>query len=152
MRFIISVLLGILLSGCISQTPSEDEIRTQILEIFKAADAQNAEGLGDYLSYLDKDVTLMPHDHAQVTGISEYKQHVLNGWEAGTTVLTHQLIDFDSFEDVVVARGRAVGTFQPSGSEQIYPFETKNLFVFKRTPGGALRVWRVIFNMTPMRT
>ncbi|MEM6337888.1 MAG: nuclear transport factor 2 family protein [Bacteroidota bacterium] len=148
MRLLVPLLLGLASLSCTESQPDPAGDKALIETIFAAADSQEPEGLDAYLAYMEEDVILMPHDHPAVEGKAAYKAHVESSWMAGDTEIRHELIDFDAFDEVVIARGRASGTFQPAGSMEVYPFETKNVFVFKRAAGG-LKVWRVIFNMNP---
>lgn len=57
-----------------------------------------------------------------------------------------------SYAEVVIVRGRAVGTYAAPGQQVSQSFETRNLFVFRRIPGGKLQVWQIIFNHVPKTT
>jgi hypothetical protein len=50
---------------------------------------------------------------------------------------------------VVIARGRAIGSFTPHGGSTASNFETKNVFIFRRVANGNLEVWQIIFNDAP---
>lgn len=126
--------------------------KEQILAIFSLADSQSMEGLTTYLDHMSEDVVLMPHNHKAIEGKAAYKAHVEENWAAGTTVITHELIHFDAYNEVVIARGRAVGVFTPKGETKEYHFSTKNLFIFERNMRGKLKVSQVIFNMDPPNT
>ncbi|MEM1127415.1 MAG: nuclear transport factor 2 family protein [Bacteroidota bacterium] len=149
MRVLALLLMGLLGVGCQTPEASPHSDEAHILEIFAAADAQDLDGLDRYLTFVEEDVILMPHNQPTVHGKAAYRAHVVQGWESGATTITHGLTAVDAFNDVVIARGTARGTFQPTGSPDLYAFETKNIFIFKRTESGGLSVWRVIFNMNP---
>lgn len=151
MQNIIIILLCLFTMGCSSTglKVDLDSDKSQVLEIFSAADNQTAQGLVTYLENVDENIVLMPHNHPAVIGKSAYEQHIIQNWQGGTTMIKHELIEMTSFKDVVIARGRAIGTFRPNDSQDVFAFETKNMFVFKRDARGNLKVWQIIFNMQP---
>ncbi|MEM9996720.1 MAG: nuclear transport factor 2 family protein [Bacteroidota bacterium] len=137
--------------GCThpSQPVDADADRAEVERILALADRQDEAGLEAYLSYVAPDVVLMPHGQPLVEGRDAYRAHVQAGWTHGQTTVTHEVLALEAYQDVVLARGRAVGTFVPKDSEEAMAFETKNLFVFEREEEGQLRVRQVIFNMNP---
>jgi ketosteroid isomerase-like protein len=125
------------------------EDRAQIQAIFAAHDRLQP-GLEEYMSHVAEDIVLMPNGSPVVEGKAAYLQHVKDFYAAGTIQIRHELIEAYSFPDVVVARGRAVGTFTPPGGAES-SFETRNMFVFRRLKDGSLQVWQIIFNDAPRR-
>lgn len=122
--------------------------RQQIMSIFDSHDKLSL-GLDDYLSAVADDVILMAHDSRVIVGKEAYRQHIVDAWATGKLEIKHELIASYSYPGLVIARGRAVGAFTPSGTGNTYPFETKNVFIFRRLVSGELQVWQIIFNMDP---
>lgn len=148
----ISIILLSALTVACGQLNTVSDARSdelQILKIFSLADNQTMEGLKKYMEYVAQDMILMPHDHLAVEGKPAYRKHIEQSWTLGGTAIKHELIEFSSYKDIVIARGRAVGHFRPDGSTDIYDFATKNVFIFRRNDAGELRVWQIIFNMEP---
>lgn len=147
-------LLGVLVvplavMGCVQPTHQLDSAadRVEVERILALADRQDEAGLEAYLEYVTPDVVLMPHNQPLVQGREAYRAHVQAGWTQGETTLIHEVLALDVHRDVVIARGRAIGTFRPDGAMEAFAFETKNLFIFQRDAEGQLRVSQVIFNM-----
>jgi ketosteroid isomerase-like protein len=97
------------------------------------------------------DIILMPNGGAVIEGKAAYLQHVKDFYASGTIRIRHEVIEVHSFAEVVIVRGRAVGTYTPPGGGTTNAFETKNMFVFRRLADGRLEVWQIIFNDTPAK-
>ncbi|MEM6784570.1 MAG: nuclear transport factor 2 family protein [Bacteroidota bacterium] len=132
-----------------AQPVDVDADRAEVERILALADRQDEAGLEAYLTHVAPDVVLMPHNQLLVEGREAYRAHVQTGWTYGQSTVTHEVLALDAYPDVVIARGRAVGTFVPTGGDAAMAFETKNLFVFERDREGRLTVQQVIFNMNP---
>ena len=98
------------------------------------------------------DIVLMPNGGAAIEGKAAYRQHVKDFYASGTIQIRHELIEVTSYPEVVIARGRAVGTYTPPGGSNANAFETKNLFVFRRLEDGNLEIWQIIYNDAPPRS
>ena len=62
--------------------------------------------------------------------------------------MKHQMIEYSEHGDVVIMRGQVKGIFYAKEGGDGYPFQTKNLFVFKKEKGD-LKITKVIYNMPP---
>ena len=112
--------------------------------------AENAAAsLDAYLGHVADDVILMPNNATVIEGKAAYRKHIEDSLPHGQLVLRHELIAIYPFQDLVVARGRAIGTFTARGETTAHPFETKNIFLFRRSADG-LKVWQIIFNHSPV--
>mgnify|MGYP001800101630 CR=1 FL=1 len=86
--------------------------------------------------------------------------HMAPGYPANTDkeALRHHLeeqqtygysdMELDSYPDLVLMRGRVIGTFYPASQDAPVPFRTNNLFVFRRLEDTSLKIWKVIFNQS----
>lgn len=106
--------------------------------------------LDAYLAHVADDVILMPDDAPALEGKAAYRKVIEDSLPQGRLVLRHELVAIYPFTDVVVARGRATGSFTAPGETTAHPFETKNVFIFRRGPSGQLIVWQIIFNHSPV--
>lgn len=118
------------------------------IEKILAAHDRLGPGLEEYMASVADDIVLIPQGGKIVEGKAAYRQNVLDFYGGGEVHIRHEAIDIQSFADVVVARGRAVGTFTPPGGATS-SFETRNLFVFRRLADGRLQVWRIMYNYPP---
>jgi ketosteroid isomerase-like protein len=122
--------------------------RTRIEKIFAAHDKLQA-GLDEYMASVADDIILMPDGGAVIEGKAAYLQHVKDFYASGTIQIRHELIEAYSYPDVVIARGRAIGSFTPHGGSTPSTFETRNVFIFRRAKNKNLEVWQIIFNDAP---
>jgi ketosteroid isomerase-like protein len=125
--------------------------RQQVQRILAAHDRLQP-GIDDYFASVADDVILMPNRADAIEGKSAYRRHVEDFYASGDIAIRHEILAVYSYTDVVLVRGRAVGTFVAPGQQAINKFETKNLFVFRRIPGGKLEVSQIIFNDAPPRS
>jgi len=119
------------------------------IEAILAAHDRLAPGLETYMASVADDIVLIPQGGKMIEGKAEYRQHVMDFYASGSIQIRHEAIEIHSFPDVVIARGRATGTFTPPGGDATSSFETRNLFVFRRLADGKLQVWQIIFNYPP---
>jgi ketosteroid isomerase-like protein len=149
-RHVFSMVLAALCALASSLPASADPAtdKAQIERIFAAHDRLQA-GLDEYMASVASDVILMPNGAAAIEGKAAYLQHVKDFYASGTIRIRHELIASYSYPDVVIARGRAVGTYTPPGGSTTNAFETKNVFIFRRRKDGTLEVWQIIFNDAP---
>jgi ketosteroid isomerase-like protein len=146
---LLCVVLAVLATAARPATNLRDlsDDRARIQAIFAAHDRLGP-GMDEYMSAVADDVILMPNGGKLVEGKAAYRQHVQEFYAAGTIDIRHELIEVSSFPEVVIARGRAVGSFTPPGGTAT-TFETRNLFVFRRMTNGRLQVWQIIYNDAP---
>ena len=143
---VLSLVAAVAMAGPRSRDFTNDKARIQA--VFAAHD-KLAPGLDEYMRSVADDILLMPNGGKIVEGKSAYRQHVMDFYASGTIQIRHEIVEVHSFPEVVIARGRAVGTFTPPGGGATNAFETHNLFVFRRLENGELRVWQIIFNNAP---
>ena len=120
----------------------------EIERIFATIDEGPA-GIEKHLDDCEEGIIFMAHDQNATYGIEAYKEGSKEFWWSPNNTIKHDLIEAYSYRDVVIARGKTKGTFQPKGSETIYNFRTKNMFVFKKYGPGELKIWQIIVSMSP---
>ncbi|HTU65281.1 MAG TPA: nuclear transport factor 2 family protein [Steroidobacteraceae bacterium] len=108
-----------------------------------------APAIDDYMAAVADDLMLMPNGGPLVEGKAAYRKHVADFYASGTIHIRHEVLEVHSFAEVVIVRGRAVGSYTPPGGGATNTFETHNLFVFRREADGKLKVWQIIFNDAP---
>jgi ketosteroid isomerase-like protein len=152
-RKVLALLLSALAATLAWSAPKDGafpEDSQRIRAIFAAHDRLQP-GLEEYMGHVADDLILMPNGGPLVEGKAAYLQHVKDFYAAGTIQIRHELVEAYSYPEVVIARGRAVGTFTPPGGTAS-AFETRNMFVFRRLKDGSLKVWQIIFNNVPAGT
>lgn len=142
----VAVAVACLASLPVSADAAAD--RTRIEKILAAHDKLQP-GLDEYMAAVATDIILMPNGGAVIEGKAAYLQHVKQFYASGTIQIRHELIEVYSYPEVVIARGRAVGSFTPHGGSTPSNFESKNVFIFRRAKNGNLEVWQIIFNDAP---
>jgi len=100
-------------------------------------------------NYLPDAVILAP-EQKEIRGREALHNHLTVFGSTVDLILNHQIVELTSFENVVVAQGKVVGTAQPKGDVNRYPFETKNIILFKRQGPDDLKIWKVIYNSAPV--
>jgi ketosteroid isomerase-like protein len=124
--------------------------KARVEAIFAAHDRLQP-GLDEYMKSVADDIILMPNGASAIEGKPAYLKHVREFYASGTIQIRHQIIEVYSYPEVVIVRGRAVGSYTPPGGQTANTFETKNLFVLRRLASGELRVWQIIFNDAPAK-
>ena len=142
-----AILLSSFAAVALAAAPSREfkNDKATIQSILAAHD-KLAPGLEEYMRSVADDIVLMPNGGKLVEGKAAYRQHVADFYASGSIQIRHEVVEVHSFPDVVIARGRAVGTYAPPGGGATNSFQTRNLFVFRRLENGELRVWQIIFN------
>jgi ketosteroid isomerase-like protein len=133
-------------------SPVENAADRQQVQSILAAHDRLQPGIDDYFASVADDLILMPNRGDAIEGKAAYRRHVEDFYASGKISIRHEVLAVYSLADVVLVRGRAIGTFVAPGQQEINKFETKNLFVFRRISGGKLQVWQIIFNDAPPRT
>lgn len=100
-------------------------------------------------NYVSDAVILAP-DQKEIRGVDALRAHLDGFGEDVDIKLNHQIVEIESFQDIVVTQGRVIGTAKPVNDPNIYPFETKNIILFKRDKDKALKIWKVIYNSAPV--
>lgn len=121
---------------------------TAVRKIF--SDLDNRDLLpADQLKNYDQDAVILPPGETEIRGLAAIRRHLANVRDQAVVEMTHHVIELSSFADTVIVQGKAVGTAQPHGDPDKYPFETKNLILFRRAPDQSLKIWKVIYNQAP---
>ncbi|MEO8062334.1 MAG: nuclear transport factor 2 family protein [Pseudomonadota bacterium] len=128
-----------------SAAPKQSGADRARIETILAAHDRLHPGLDEYMASVADDFILMPNRGALIEGKAAYRRHVLDFYNSGSIRIRHEVVEVHSFPEVVIARGRAVGTFTaPDGA--VSAFETRNLFIFRRLADNKLQVWQIIYN------
>ncbi len=117
----------------------------RVKEIFKNIDNDSLDWDAKMSVYAD-DVIHMAQGNRAVIGKDSLRKVLESEARYGHLVMTHQIINLDSYEDIVVVRGKVTGNFYSNNKGEASPFETNNLFVFDRMKDGNLKISKVIFN------
>ena len=115
------------------------------IQAILAAHDKLTPGLDEYMAGVADDIILMPNRGALIEGKAAYRRHVLDFYNSGSIKIRHEVVEVHSFPDVVIARGRAVGSFTAADGA-VSTFETRNLFIFRRLADDKLQVWQIIYN------
>ncbi|HZY79896.1 MAG TPA: FISUMP domain-containing protein [Cyclobacteriaceae bacterium] len=140
---VIQLIIAVaVLSACQSKksfSPENDEV--MVRETLKKIDTD----VSDTSVYAD-DVVHMAQGARAITDKNELARVLKDQASYGETSMRHELLTINSYEDLVVVRGRVTGSYYPPDGTVGMPFETNNLMTFKRQGNGALKIWHVIFN------
>lgn len=98
------------------------------------------------------DVVLLAPELFAIRGKKALHEHLSNYANGVDLSMTHSLIELNSFAEVVIAQGKVVGYAQPHGKEGVWPFETKNIIIFRRQIDQSLKIWKVIYNAAPTKS
>ena len=138
------------MTGARAAAPVDAAADRQQVQAILAAHDRLRPGIEQYLASVADDVILMPNGARTLEGKPAYRRHVEEFYDSGDIRIRHEVLETYSYPEVVIVRGRAVGTFAAPGQPVSGRFETQNLFVFRRTAGGKLEVWQIIFNNVPV--
>jgi len=148
--FYITMATGILLtSSCQTSAISFDQDEAMVKAILSDLDSRDLSTNQQMENYLADAVLLVP-DQKEIRGEAALKTHLDEFGSNENIEIKHQIVELDSFNDVVIAQGRVVGLFTADDEENSFPFETKNVILFKRSPSGDLKIWKVIYNAAPV--
>lgn len=148
-RTTLGLLLSLLLLGCSHPIKRNLETdRQQVLRIFESIDKQ-VDGFEEHWAATSDDIVYQAPGKATIEGKEAYKKQAIEFFTGGSLEIRHELIALESYSDVVIARGRASGRFQPPGGTIIHPWKTRNLFIFERSDGGKLQASHIIVTTEP---
>lgn len=105
----------------------------------------------DKLSIWSDELTHMAPNNKVITSKGELKKYLEEEEGNGKVSMTHKIIELTSYEEIVIVRGKVTGTFTSRNTNIKTSFKTKNLFVFKREPNSSLKIWKVIYNHSPIK-
>jgi ketosteroid isomerase-like protein len=141
---VLCALCAVVVAHAAPKKPDASADRARIEGILAAHDKLNP-GLDEYMAGVAEDIILMPNRGALIEGKAAYRRHVLDFYNSGSIRIRHEVVDVQSFPEIVIARGRAVGSFTAADGA-VSTFETRNLFIFRRLADGKLQVWQIIYN------
>ncbi|MDB4292979.1 hypothetical protein N9954_06175 [Maribacter sp.] len=148
----ILLLMVVLLIGCekkFKEKPLSEKVdREAIASILKVLDDNDA-SLERKLSIWVDDLVHMAPDNMAITTKAALRKYLQEQATYGYSELSHQIVEVFPYQDIVLMRGKVEGIFYPSNKGVPFPFETKNLFVFRRMENTSLKIWKVIFNSAP---
>ncbi|NNU17208.1 nuclear transport factor 2 family protein [Parvularcula sp. ZS-1/3] len=135
------------LSACSAPVVPEAD-REAALAILSDLDDRTLSVEAQLANYADDAVILVPgeREHRGTEALRAHLSTVGVGVDLRTT---HEIVELESFDDLVVVQGRVVGSAGPEGSDDVFRFETKNLILLERTDAGGLTISKVIYNMAP---
>ncbi|MEM6844959.1 MAG: hypothetical protein AAF944_09575 [Bacteroidota bacterium] len=128
-----------------SYTAQSDQAAVQaILSVLDDNDASLEKKLEIWVD----DLVHMAPGYPANTDKNALGRHLEEQQTYGYSDMTHEIIELDSYPELVLMRGRVIGTFYPASQGAPVPFRTNNLFVFRRLEDNSLRIWKVIFNQS----
>ncbi|MEM8969222.1 MAG: nuclear transport factor 2 family protein [Bacteroidota bacterium] len=146
-----AVVMLIFLARC---QPATDELsynaqndRAVVQAILSVLD-DNDVSLEKKLEIWVDDLVHMAPGYPTNTDKDALRRHLEEQQTYGYADMTHEIIELDSYPDLVLMRGRVIGTFYPANQDAPVPFRTNNLFVFRRLEDNSLKIWKVIFNQS----
>lgn len=99
-------------------------------------------------NYLSNAVILAPQQK-EIRGTKALHAHLTEFKKNTNLKINHQIIELESFGEVVVLQGKVLGRVYSPESENYSNFETKNVIIFKRDDSNALKISKVIYNLAP---
>jgi ketosteroid isomerase-like protein len=121
-------------------TAAVKQLAAELDRLSRAAD------LDGFMRQVADDVVSLPPDQPAVEGATAVREWYKGLWATVAIEMKHNVADVHAVGDLIVARGTATGTVTPRAGGPPFSFDNKFLFVLKRTPDGALKIWRVAFN------
>lgn len=147
------LFLGILLFfGC--KEVSKQKLYTKkgdlddVKLILKVLDS-NCISVESVLDLWVEDLHHMPPNGKAINGKEELRNYLEIERKHGYANMKHEIGELYSYLEIVLMSGQVNGIYYPKDSSSPIPFKTKNLFVFRRTTNNSLKIWKVIWNMTP---
>lgn len=139
-----------LLMGCssLNQLPPHQSDAALVAPILKALDDRSLSVEQQLSNYTDTAVVLVPGE-TEHRGLDALRVHLGSVGDGVELVTRHEVVELQSFQELVVVQGKVIGRALPQGAEEWFHFETKNLILFERQLGGGLKISRVIYNMAP---
>lgn len=131
----------------ISSVSAQDD-RKRVHTIFQDLDDRSLSVEEQLSNYSDEAVILVPNE-AEIRGMEALRLHLSEFGQGVDLTTRHEIVEQRSLSDMVIVQGRVVGTAQPEGDPNIYPFETKNIILFEREGTEELKIWKVIYNAAP---
>ncbi len=143
------VFSALIIGACQSPPSSYRHDEARVLSILADLDDVSMSP-EDALANYDQDVVILAPGAHPVSGHDALRRHLSEFGNDGELIIKHNIHTLDSFADIVVAQGGVDGTLSPKDSDEVFPFKTHNIIIFRRQPKGDLKVWKVIYNSAPM--
>ena len=139
---------GLFYGGSFVRINTDKNIRTAINNVLKVLD-DNEASMETKLSVYTNDIVHMAPNNETITNKEELKKYLEKQNTYGYSNMTHEILDFEIINDIIIMRGQVVGRFYPSDGKKPIDFRTKNLFVFK-WENDALKISKIIYNISPV--
>ena len=68
-------------------------------------------------SQWSEDGVLLPPERLEVRGADAILQHLYDDQNSGVTEITHEIVELNSFSEIVVVQGRAFGAWSEPGGD-----------------------------------
>ncbi|MEM9897520.1 MAG: nuclear transport factor 2 family protein, partial [Bacteroidota bacterium] len=138
---------GLFYSGNFVRIHTNEQIQHEIESILNVLDDHEITKEKQIEVYAE-DVVHMAPNNAIIYGKEDLLEYLKEQERYGDTDMKHEIIAYDQHGDMIVMQGRVTGVFHPADGGDGLPFQTKNLFIFKRI-AGELKIAQVIYNMSP---
>lgn len=106
----------------------------------------NSLNMDTKMSIYDDSIVHMGQGNAAITGKAALRRLLETEALYGHSDTKHELVSIQSYDDIVLTRGRVKGIYFSNNGGAASPFETNNIIVFNRKKDGTLKVAQVIFN------
>ncbi|MEO0570308.1 MAG: nuclear transport factor 2 family protein [Bacteroidota bacterium] len=126
---------------------NEVSLKNQIETILSIIDNNEIPVEEQLKVYTDDVVHMAPGNQVNI-GIGALGKYLREQRQYGKSKMRHQIVEIETFNNVVLMRGEVTGTFYPKNGTPSVAFRTKNLFVFSTE--GALKIKKVIYNSSPL--
>lgn len=98
------------------------------------------------MSVYDDSIVHMAQGNPAITNKTDLRKLLEAEASYGHSDMTHEIVTLQSYDDMVLTRGRVKGIYFSNNGGAAFPFETNNVIIFKRKKDGSLKVSQVIFN------
>lgn len=98
------------------------------------------------MSVYDDSIVHMGQGNRAITNKADLRKLLEADARGGHAEMKHEIVTLQSYNDIVITRGRVKGFYYPDNGGAAGQFETNNMIVFKRMKDGSLKVSQVIFN------
>jgi ketosteroid isomerase-like protein len=126
---------------------SYEEDIAKVKKILRVLDGSHVDST---LNVFSDDFVHMEQGKRAITKKTELRKVLVRGASYGKTEMIHEVLSINSYDDMVLTRGRVKGTWTSPKGES-FPFETNNIITFHREKDGQFKVWQVIFNRVNLK-
>lgn len=110
----------------------------------------NAMRPAEKMDFYTDDLVHMAPQNPTILNKEELTLYLERQEEFGNVQMKHFVTDWVTNGNLILMNGGVKGTFTPRGSTESTPFKTKNQFVFRKTTSGELKIWKVLYNASPL--